>query len=765
MLDCVRALLGRAMKFAAALALVIPSWLAGCAASTPVSESLWRYERAANEWTIDSQAMQVRVASRANGLVAGRLRLTHGDRHVVVSGVEIRTLGDEKTEPTSVRYEGRSNILRIHHDFGDGLVVTAELELAGDDRILECRLTPTDQIEMVRNGPLDEAIEALAVDYGWLMVRPGKFDRPRLMTDFFLGRTSDGTAILIGCDQTARLAVDPQERLYSLQAMYRTTSVTYRFGLADGWRALIDAYRQVTRPSPSPRTDQIVGRLLLDDWSGTPYDYLTPAIASLRFAGLEQIAVIRHNWQHHGYDVKLPDVFPPNARFGTLSQMDSFARLCESYGVPFGLHDNFFDLYEDAPSFGDCEQAFQPSEWHNRRQRPWLGWFNRQTQQRAVRHTPASSARMMRRNLTQVCNALPVSASFLDVNSYSTPPPVETPDGQFIGPDEALQAERDMYRQAADIVGGPVLGEGCTEKFLGVVDAANCDLWDVKRWENDPGCQEWEFFPLLDWLAHDCVVLQGAGYPGRFGQVTAQNAKADCYQPPFTDDYRSASLLFGHAPLYWLTSRPVSQSLPQVAREYYLGVPFHEHVGRQPIIDVRHEADNIHRLTVEYADGTTVHVNRGDRPWDVAGWTLPRFGVVIRGQDFLQGTILWQGHKADIMRRNKLVFLDMRGVRRTWQGITTAGMLAARRRTDALEIIPLAGIDSIHLDLARLLYDPAQVAAVALIDPDGSRTPVGGPAEGSLALDASLLALPETTTPFAPAYRKVWLQLTQGPAQ
>jgi len=741
---------------------MIPSCLAGCAAGTSIPEFSWRYDRAADEWTIGSQAVQVRVASQVNGLVAGRLRLTHGDRQLVVNGLQMRTLGDEKTEPTSARYEGQGDVLRVHHDFGDGLVVTAELKLTGEDRILECRLEPTDRIEMIRNGPLDEPIEALAIDYGWLMIRPGKFNRPRLMTDFFLGRTSDGTAVLIGCDQTARLAVDPQERLYSLHAMYRTTSVTYRFGLGEGWRELIDAYRQVTRPSPSPRADQLVGRLLLDDWSGTPYDYLTPAIGSLRFVGVEQIAVIRHNWQHHGYDVKLPDVFPPNARFGTLSQVDSFARLCKSYGIPFGLHDNFFDLYEDAPSFGDCEQAFQPSEWHRGQQRPWLGWFNRHTQQRAVRHTPISASRMMRRNLTQVCNALPVSASFLDVNSYSTPPPIETPDGQFIGPDEALHAERDMYRQAADLVGGAVLGEGCTEKFLGVVDGANCDLWDVKRWENDPGCQEWEFFPLLDWLAHDCVVLQGAGYPGRFRQTTAQGVRADCYQPPFTDDYRSASLLFGHAPLYFLTGQSFSQSLAQVAREYYLGVPFHEHVGRQPIIDVRHEPDNIHRLTVEYADGTTVHVNRGDAPWDVAGWALPQFGVVIRGQDFLQGTILWQGQKADIMRRSKLVFLDMRGVRRTWQGITTAGMLAVRRQADGVQIIPLADVDSIHLDLARMLYDPNQVAAVVLIDPDGRRTPVERATNGSLTLDASLLALPTPATPFAPAYRKVLLQLTQA---
>ena len=55
------------------------------------------------------------------------------------------------------------------------------------------------------------------------------------------------------------------------------------------------------------------------------------------------------------------------------------------------------------------------------------------------------------------------------------------------------------------------------------------------------------------------------------------------------------------------------------------------------------------------------------------------------------------------------------------------------------------------------------MAAVVLVDPDGRRTPVEGPTDGSLALDASLLALPDTTTPFAPAYRKVWLQLTHTP--
>jgi len=730
----------------------------GCAAA-PGHHSSWQYDSAAAQWTISSKDFHAKVDVRSDGLIGGRIELVTGRRRLVIGGIQMRTLGSELTAPVSVRYQQKGRQLLIHHDFGDGLLTTTTLQLADDGPLLRCSVEPTDRIEMIRSGPLDKPLDCLAVDYGWLIKRPGKFTCPRLMTNFFLARTDDGSAVLVGCNEADKLLVDPDEHLYSLQAMYRTASATYWFGLADQWGELIDTYRQATNPQRSSRAERLVGRMLLDHWAGGNYGVLAPLVKTLRFVGAERLVIIRHNWQHHGYDVKLPDVYPPNPQFGTVAELAAFAKLCKTNDIPFGLHDNLCDLYLDAPSFEQCEQAFQPSEWNGGRQKPWLGWHNRHTGQTAVRHTPQSALKMMRRNLTLVRDGVGPSTTFLDVTSYCNPIPLETAAGRFIGPDQVLAVERQMYREAADIIAGPAIGEGCNEKFLGVVDTANSDLWNVKRWNNDPHCQDWEYFPLLDWLAHDCVVLQGAGYPGRYNTNQAGRLQPKHYQQPFIDDYRSTSLLFGHTPLHFVISAPFAVSVEQMAREYYLGVPFHQHVGLERIGEVRHEPNDIHRLTVRYANDTTVYVNRSREPWDVAGWTLPRFGVAIRGRNFSQATATWQGHTIDVVNRPGLLFFDMRGQRREWLGITTAGMLAAHKKPNAVEIIPLGGIDSVQIDLQRLLLDDRQVARVVLVDPTGNQRQVEYDGQAPITLDAGALELPDAENIFAPRYRKIVLQL------
>ncbi|MFQ6048393.1 MAG: hypothetical protein ACE5K7_03405, partial [Phycisphaerae bacterium] len=335
----------------------------GCVGPTRPAPT-WRYDPAHHQWQLSAEPLQVRIKCGPAGLIASPIALAAAEHELLIRGLEMRTLGSEETQPIAIRHLLRGDRLLIEHHFRDNITVRTSLSLTPDRRLLRCRIEPTDRIEMIRNGPLDARLTCLAVDYGWLIKNPGKFTRPRLMTNFFLGKTDRGAAILIGCDQTERLIVDPQRRLYSLRAMYRTASVTYWFGLGANWAELIDAYRRATRPHPAPRAWQLVGRLVLDDWSASPYDHLAPLLASLQFVRADRLIIIRHNWQHYGYDVRLPDVYPPNPRFGSLQQLARFARLCQNNDVLFGLHDNLSDLYLDAPSLRYCRQAYQPSEWH-----------------------------------------------------------------------------------------------------------------------------------------------------------------------------------------------------------------------------------------------------------------------------------------------------------------------------------------------------------------------------------------------------------------
>lgn len=585
-------------------------------------------------------------------------------------------------------------------------------------------------------------IELLAMDYGWLMKDPQPFTRNRLMTNFVLAQSAT-TAVLLGCNQSWRFEIDPAGQL-SVTALHRAETVAFFVGIgpAGSWPELIAAYRRGAHPGWTERVDLVhwtqhmdpaqrqrlqalTGRMLVDDWSVIPYDKMSLLLDRLRFLGCDRLALVRHIWQQHGYDVKLPDTWPPAERFGGLDGMQRLGDYCRANGILFGLHENFDDLYRDAPTFDNWALAYHPREWHpDGKPREYTGWYNEATKQRAVRHTPGSAFRAMGRNLAleqQVCP----STIFMDVTSYTDPDPLEGI-GVYVGVEENLRIKRDMYLQAADIVAGPALGEGCTEKYLDAVHGANCDLWDVDRWGNKAAPADWEFFPLLDWLAHDRVVFQGVGYPARFGEPTQIPFTARLFEQPFIDNYTSTNILFGHAPMHYVITAGFSVDPLKMATTWWTGVPFHQVVGRQPIESVSTEPDKIHRLTVKYPGSTQVWVNRADKPWQVNGVTLGKYGYLVQAPDFRQRLAIVDGYPLEVVEGKGLLYVDFRGHRRACNGVEADGVVLLRQVDAGLEVIPLAGnTQPARVDISKTgLWHAKGAVRVERVDLTGARTPI-----------------------------------------
>ena len=67
---------------------------------------------------------------------------------------------------------------------------------------------------------------------------------------------------------------------------------------------------------------------------------------------IDRAAVVLAGWINRGYDVGHPDVLPAAPECGGDERLAEAGRRIKACGYLFGLHDNYLDMYEDAPSWG-----------------------------------------------------------------------------------------------------------------------------------------------------------------------------------------------------------------------------------------------------------------------------------------------------------------------------------------------------------------------------------------------------------------------------
>jgi hypothetical protein len=67
--------------------------------------------------------------------------------------------------------------------------------------------------------------------------------------------------------------------------------------------------------------------------------------------GIDRALVVLTGWNHRGYDNQHPDVLPACPEAGGDAGLADCARRIQECGFLFGLHDNYQDMYRDAPSW------------------------------------------------------------------------------------------------------------------------------------------------------------------------------------------------------------------------------------------------------------------------------------------------------------------------------------------------------------------------------------------------------------------------------
>ncbi len=68
---------------------------------------------------------------------------------------------------------------------------------------------------------------------------------------------------------------------------------------------------------------------------------------------LEKVLFLMGGWIHRGYDNQHPDILPAAPECGGNAALANCARRVRRLGYVFGLHDNYQDMYRDAPSWNE----------------------------------------------------------------------------------------------------------------------------------------------------------------------------------------------------------------------------------------------------------------------------------------------------------------------------------------------------------------------------------------------------------------------------
>jgi hypothetical protein len=219
-------------------------------------------------------------------------------------------------------------------------------------------------------------------------------------------------------------------------------------------------------------------------------------------------------WTRYGYDCKHPDIMPANPECGGDEGLANCARRVQDCGYLFCLHDNYQDMYRDAPSWGEA--------WLEREAdgTPHLGgiWLGGQAYYTCAREAVKLAQRP--ENLRLVREVAHPDLYFIDT-TYA------------VGPQECFDPRHPLTRQD-DIHWKQVLSDYAREVF-GMFGSECGREWAVSHADFfeglasvsgryyhmlDPDEYDGRVVPFFDMVFRDCIAIHGKyGYrPEEMGE-------------------------------------------------------------------------------------------------------------------------------------------------------------------------------------------------------------------------------------------------------
>jgi hypothetical protein len=474
------------------------------------------------------------------------------------------------------------------------------------------------------------------------------------------------------------------------EAAYQLTTASNRNALVEtGYIAVSPDIGEVLPNVPHPPSSflGVLGpRIMLDIWGHSEGTFAGDArrLRELKDHGVDHLAIIQHAWQHYGYDVKLPDHIPANPALGGDEAMKLFGQAANECGYLWALHENYLDLYPDAPSYDATARVLQADG------SPSFGWFNEGTKVQAFGIKATRALSFARQNSPEAHARYGTTAAYLDVHTCA--PPWNQLDHDATQPQAAMMAlrvkrEPELFQFERDTHGGPLFGEGANHFYW----AGPCDGVEAQV----PGGEDHAPFLDLDLLKlHSQMVNHGMGYYERWyrrGYGLAWGV--DAGSPRSLDQYRAQEIAYGHA---GFIGNPLPAHIQYVWREHNLMHPIQRLYGTARPVEIRYQvqgryvtgsaalvAGDTSRHRIRYDSGLTLWVNWRKEPWRVmpndefrmtkearsskpafvirhSSFDLPQRGFLALGQDTEVATALHDGKLGDYAECPEFIFADAR---------------------------------------------------------------------------------------------------------
>jgi hypothetical protein len=643
---------------------------------------------------------EVRLWPGQRGLLDATIGfLSGGVNPLYVHGFQVRVLGDVLGDSRSacrfleVREEPAGERYRLRHRFDSwegSFDILAEIWI--EHGTLRTRIwienAPrprhwrTVHLEEVSTGPWSERASRVYAGDGNVIQDPQAFQMPfdgHLMSTSFFGLDfPGGISIVEGVDSPPEtFRVDPREHLYDLLTPEQQTLTL--IPSPNVWEGS-KAWHDVNGLHAAGGVFKLAGRFVFDLWGGfgdersRGYREGSQDLTRAFRYGLTDSIVIWHNWQRWGYDYRLPDIYPPDPKLGTLAEFAELVQNCTRHGVLFAPHDNYVDIYPDAEGFSYRDITFNPLGQPVRAYGHNVGGSEAQSYRlRADRAHP-----FVERNLKLIREGFAPTSYFLDVWSAHAPIDFFSSEGDYFDRIYARDAQRKEFAFIRDYLGNaPTISECGHDQLIGWLDGAQVQhlrvddlpsmVWRIK-------CAASERIPWFDSAHHDRFVLHGAGYPGRYAAGLDLQLHGN-----YSDDYISTEVLDGHPAM-------VSDAFSRdVVRAYWLLHDLGRALALRRMDGVRFAGGNLHCQEVRWDNGGEVWVNRSADNWTVAGHTLPQYGFYARiptSDGLVEAAIeLRDGATVEWSRSPSMTYENGRSA--------TAGAFRLTREGEALILTPL----------------------------------------------------------------------------
>ena len=475
--------------------------------------------------------------------------------------------------------------------------------------------THNDEIGALQFGPFSERAKRAYFGQGHCIVEPKAFTQAG---DGFACSTShvgfdfeNGISVLEATTRPVdNFVVNPELKVYTLTTR-PDSRLTLRSSDRGAMRCAID-YANGYDKNAAPLVRKKAGRFVFDYWGGS-YGAVLERMKKFVKYGLNDSMLIQHVWQHYGYDVRLPDIWPPREEQGSLEELQQTQQFCDRHGIPFGLHDNYIDYYPDADGFNYDEIIINPDG------QPQKAWYNPGPDVQSYRFNPTYIFKHAERNLDLIRENLMQTAYFTDVFSSIHIMDFYDRKGNF----HSRAETQDCWNRYFDLVREKFNGNAITvsesgsDSLVGHLDGADGILRRITSGQENYSCalpcEDDAYVPWGDAVYHDRFILHGVGYSGRY-----QGGLARSLRGIESDDYISAEALLGHAVMADLET-----SLRGAVRKYWLMQNLARSLALDTIKDFEFVDGNVHHAKVEWNSGVVVYVNRDVNEWTVEGKFLP----------------------------------------------------------------------------------------------------------------------------------------------